>query len=189
MWGILKKCCVYVLVLKRRSLCLEVKNKPDLDCQCLCVYYSRPLHGWEHLNFFICLHWKQWQKICFVNHIKIPDDYSGVVTDMFPLFKKNTQISHPEKLGPLSCFEATCIVSSVLEERKRDFPIEPSLPLEIAYLYWNVSISYRFIHVFFNPLTHGLFEVRYLTACGLNCPQICGRICPQPWEIACLKRH
>jgi hypothetical protein len=22
----------------------------------------------------------------------------------------------------------------------------------------------------FNPLTHGLFEVRYLTACGLNCP-------------------
>jgi hypothetical protein len=31
----------------------------------------------------------------------------------------------------------------------------------------------------FNPLTYGLFEVRYLTACGLNCPQICGRICPQ----------
>jgi hypothetical protein len=28
----------------------------------------------------------------------------------------------------------------------------------------------------FNPLTHGLFEVRYLTACGLNRPQICGRI-------------
>ncbi len=25
-----------------------------------------------------------------------------------------------------------------------------------------------------NPLTHGLFEVRYLTACGLNRPQICG---------------
>jgi hypothetical protein len=32
----------------------------------------------------------------------------------------------------------------------------------------------------FNPLTHGLFEVRYLTACGMNRPQICGRISPQP---------
>jgi hypothetical protein len=32
----------------------------------------------------------------------------------------------------------------------------------------------------FNPLTHGLFEVHYLTACGLNRPQICGRISPQP---------
>ncbi len=38
-----------------------------------------------------------------------------------------------------------------------------------------------------NPLTHGLFEVRYLMACGLNCPQICGQIWPQTWEMACLK--
>jgi hypothetical protein len=41
----------------------------------------------------------------------------------------------------------------------------------------------------FNPLTHGLFEVHYLRACGLNSPQIYGRICPQPWEMACLKRN
>jgi hypothetical protein len=31
-----------------------------------------------------------------------------------------------------------------------------------------------------NPLTHGLFEVRYLTACGLNWPQISGQIFPLP---------
>ncbi len=44
-------------------------------------------------------------------------------------------------------------------------------------------------YLFINPFTHGLFEVHYLTACGLNCPQICGRICPQPWEMSCSKRN
>jgi hypothetical protein len=38
----------------------------------------------------------------------------------------------------------------------------------------------RFYGKFINPLTRSLFEVRYLTACGLNCPLICGQICPQP---------
>ncbi len=56
-------------------------------------------------------------------------------------------------------------------------------PAEVSIPTWRLNDST------FNPLTHGLFEVRYLTACGLNCPQICGRICPQPWEIACLKRN
>ncbi len=28
--------------------------------------------------------------------------------------------------------------------------------------------------------THSLFQVHYLTACGLDCPQICGQICPRP---------
>ncbi len=41
----------------------------------------------------------------------------------------------------------------------------------------------------FNPFTHGLFEVRYLTACGLNCPPICERICPRPWEMGYSKRN
>jgi hypothetical protein len=31
--------------------------------------------------------------------------------------------------------------------------------------------------------THSLSKVCNLTACGLDCPQICGHICLQPWEM------
>jgi hypothetical protein len=73
-----------------------------------------------------------------------------------------------------------------LEEKKLVLYLKGLLVIFVMKI-WN--LQHKEWKIVYNPLTHGLFEVRYLTACGLNCPQICGRICPWPWEMGYSKRN
>jgi hypothetical protein len=45
---------------------------------------------------------------------------------------------------------------------------------------YKIRCTFTLLYIIFNPYTNGLSEVCCLTACRLDCPQICGQIYPQP---------
>jgi hypothetical protein len=90
---------------------------------------------------------------CSVKNSKDAIKFGEQVTDSIALWIKKGFVAGPFESPPFENFRSNSILAIPQSDKVR---------------------------ICINPLTHGLFEVRYLTACGLNCPQICGQNCPQP---------
>ncbi len=83
--------------------------------------------------------------------------------------------------GLLCTKQAKCWLACCVHNRPPALKFQYSLntfSLGLSSL-WGGTLGYNTT----NPFTHGLFKVHDLMACGLNCLQICGRICPRPWEM------